>query len=51
MKTYIVETHVGDFETTAATPQKALANIRWRVFGGRVSAQYTRCWKVEEAKS
>ena len=49
MKAYIVQTHVGDFETTAAIPARARSNIRWRVFGGRISAQYTRCWKVREA--
>lgn len=34
MKTrYIVYTHVGRFETWATSPQKAIANIRYRLFG------------------
>lgn len=49
MRKYVVITHIGDFETMAATPARALSNVRWRVFGGRISSQYTRCWKVREA--
>lgn len=36
---YIVHTHVGTFETWATSPQKAIANVRYRLFcrgcGGR----------------
>lgn len=49
MKRYIVRTHLGDFPTIAKSPAKALSNIRWRVFGGRLSRQYVQGWKVREA--
>ena len=30
---YIVETHVGTFETFAVIVKKAIANVRFRLFG------------------
>ena len=47
MKTYIVETHLGAFETQAASAEKALSNIRFRLFGRRgfVNTSY---WTVKE---
>lgn len=49
MKTrYIVYTHVGRFETWATSPEKALANVRWRVYGGRCDAK-TKYWEAVEA--
>lgn len=48
MKTYIVSTHLGDFETMATSAKKALSNIRFRLFGwsGYVNTTY---WTVKEA--
>lgn len=45
MRKYIVSTHLGDFETTAPTPQKAINNICWRIFhGSAASARYVAGW-------
>lgn len=30
---YIVYTHVGTFETWATSPRRAIANVRYRLFG------------------
>lgn len=51
MKTYIVSTHLGDYETTAATPNKAISNIRFRIFGPRsaIARRYVQGWTVREA--
>lgn len=51
MKTYIVSTHLGDQETTATSPQKAISNIRFRIFGPRsaVAKRYVQGWTVREA--
>ena len=47
MRKYIVSTHLGDFATTAATPEKAISNIRWRIFGCSARAgRYTQNWTV-----
>jgi hypothetical protein len=48
MTKYIVSTHLGDFETMAVSAQKALSNIRFRLFGrsGYVNTTY---WTVKEA--
>lgn len=48
MKTYIVSTHLGDFETMAVNAKKALSNIRFRLFGcrGYINTTY---WTVKEA--
>ena len=32
MRRYVVSTHLGDFETTASTPQRAVSNVRYRIF-------------------
>lgn len=32
-KLYYVETHLGTFETWATSAEKAIANIRYRLFG------------------
>ena len=45
---YVVYTHLGPFETWAASAEKALSNIRWRVYGGRCDAR-TWSWEVVEA--
>jgi hypothetical protein len=50
MRKYIVSTHLGDFPTTAATPEKAISNIRWRIFGRSACAgRYTQNWTVRAA--
>ena len=50
MKRYIVSTHLGDFETTASSPAKAISNIRWRIFGRSAAAQrYVKSWTAKEA--
>ena len=50
MKRYIVSTHLGDFETTATTPEKAISNIRWRIFGRSPAAKrYTANWTAKAA--
>ena len=51
MKTYIVSTHLGDQETTATSPQKAISNIRFRIFGPRsaIAKRYVQGWTVKEA--
>lgn len=48
MKTYIVSTHLGDFETMATSAKKALSNIRFRLFG-RSGYAKTEYWTVKEA--
>lgn len=47
-KLYIVETHVGTFDTWATSPKKAISNIRFRLFGGRCNVP-TIYWKAREA--
>jgi hypothetical protein len=50
MKTYIVSTHLGDFETTAASPARAISNIRFRIFRNSPAAKRYVCnWTVREA--
>lgn len=49
MKRYIVSTHVGDFETMAVTPRRAIANVRYRLFG-RCIRPSTIYWTVQEAE-
>lgn len=43
-KLYYVHTHLGRFETWAVSAKKAIANIRFRLFGGccGVSTAYWR---------
>ena len=47
-KRYIVETHVGAFETWAVSERKAIANVRFRLFGSRCDAK-TIYWTAREA--
>ena len=50
MKKYIVSTHLGDFETTAPSPQKAISNIRFRIFGrSPAAARFVQGWTAHEA--
>lgn len=50
MKTYIVETHLGDFETTASSAEKAISNIRYRMFGrSPAGRRYAANWTAKEA--
>ena len=47
-KRYIVETHVGVFDTWATSAKKAISNIRFRLFGGQcgVSTIYWKAWEA-----
>lgn len=47
-KLYYVETHVGTYDTWATSPKKAIANIRFRLFGGRCGVS-TIHWEAVEA--
>ena len=47
-KRYIVETHVGVFETWAVSAKKAIANIRFRLVGRQMGVS-TIYWKAWEA--
>lgn len=50
MRKYIVSTHIGDFPTMAPSPQKAINNVRWRIFGrGFGEIRYVHSWTVREA--
>ena len=47
---YIVSTHLGDFDTWATSPRRAISNVRYRLFGaGAQHSRYTRGWTVREA--
>ena len=48
-KHYWVETHVGTHDTWATSPEKAISNIRYRLFGGQTGVS-TIYWKVREDK-
>ncbi len=48
MKNWIVETHLGLFETWAVSAKKAIANIRFRL-AGRQMGMSTIYWKAWEA--
>lgn len=51
MKRYIVSTHLGDFETMATSPQKAVSNLRWRLFHGSAAAsRFVAGWAVKDAE-
>lgn len=47
-KLYYVETHVGVYDTWATSPKKAIANVRYRLFGHRcgVSTIYWKAWEA-----
>ena len=47
MKKWIVETHVGLFETWAVSAKKAIANIRYRIAGRTICS--TKHWTAWEA--
>lgn len=49
MKKYIVSTHLGEMETMAVSPKKALSNVKYRLFGGRYT-NLTQYWTVREAE-
>ena len=50
MKTYIVETHLGNFETTAESEEKAISNIRFRMFGrSPAGSKFAANWTAREA--
>lgn len=48
MKNWIVETHLGLFDTWATSAKKAISNIRFRLFGGQcgVSTIYWKAWEA-----
>lgn len=47
MKHYIVYTHLGQFETCAVSPRRAIANVRYRI-AGRGCGCDTSSWEVAE---
>lgn len=50
-KRYIVSTHLGNFETWATSPKKAISNIRFRLFGSSMNGlRYVGSWNAEEAQ-
>ena len=49
MKEYIVSTHLGDYRTVAASPERAISNIRFRIFRrSPAAARYVKYWTVCE---
>lgn len=49
MKRYIVSTHLGEYETVASTPERAISNVRYRIFRRSPAARrYTWSWTVRE---
>ena len=48
-KRWIVETHLGLFETWAVSAKKAIANIRWRIYGRCADSSDTMYWQAREA--
>lgn len=48
MKKYIVSTHLGEFATTATSPQKAISNVRFRVYGRQPTDWHCKYWTVRE---
>ena len=51
MKAWIVETHLGEFETTAESAEKAISNIRYRMFGNSASGRkFAAGWTAKEAR-
>lgn len=49
MRKYIVSTHLGDFETTATSPAKAISNIRFRIFGRQPADWHCKYWTARAA--
>lgn len=51
MKKYIVHTHNGDEFTVAKSPEKAINNVRFRMFGRSYNGvRYSQYWEAEEVK-
>lgn len=48
-KRYIVSTHLGNFETCATSPRKAISNIRFRLYGRTADTTTIMYWTAEEA--
>ena len=46
---YIVSTHLGKFPTWATSPQKAINNIRFRIFGRTADNTKTIYWTARAA--
>ena len=48
---YYVHTNVGTFETWATSPQKAIANVRYRLFGRGCGGRFcdTSYWEAVAA--
>jgi hypothetical protein len=46
---YIVSTHLGEFPTWATSPQKAINNIRFRIFGRTADSGKTIYWTARAA--
>lgn len=46
----IVRTHLGAFETWATSPAKAIANVRYRIYGRRADAATVMYWTAEAAQ-
>ena len=51
MKRYIVSTHLGDFETMATSPRRAVSNLLCRLFhGSEAAARFVAGLTVKEAE-
>ena len=49
MKHYIVSTHLGDYSTMAATPERAIAKVRFRIFRrSPAGKRYVPNWTIRE---
>lgn len=45
---YIVSTHLGDMTTWATSPNKAISNIRFRIFGRQPANWHCQYWTARE---
>lgn len=48
MRKFIVETHVGKFETSATSEKKAISNVRFRVYGRQPTDWHCKYWIARE---
>ena len=48
-KRFIVETHLGPQPTVASSPDKAINNVRYRIFGTSRNNDIVKYWTVKEA--
>lgn len=48
MKHYEVNTHVGTFSTCATSEKKAIANVRYRLYGRGVPVSVSWSWTAKE---